>query len=192
MAAYLRARDAHVATGDPRLPGCFTLIRFRTFHCLQAPLGSLAPTFHLLSALTNMHLISEKKGTRMVPFEHGHQKYWIMTQVVKEARKKLASRLTADTFTRLRRPLKIDEPDFSLMQQLFDAGIGQCPLSGMPVFDPSTCTPELRDVIWETYCGVAIAVNTKLIGDTSASMDTLKRLIIEHTEAQSPGADEAF
>ena len=129
-----------------------------------------------------MHLLAQKKGTRMVPFDTGHQKYWIMAQVVKEARQKLASQLTADTFTRLCRPLKIDQPDFDLMQQLFDAGIGQCPLSGMPVFDPSACTPELLDAIWKAYCGVATAVNTKDLGDTSASMDKLKRLIVEHTQ----------
>ena len=55
----------------------------------------------------------------------------------------------------LRKPMHVDEPDWSLMQQLSGAGIGVCPTSGMPVLDPAACAHGLRTAIWRAYCGVA-------------------------------------
>ena len=76
--------------------------------------------------------------------------------------------------------LNHDKPDFKLMQQLFDAGIGTCPLSGMPIFDPSKCTPKLRTALWHAYCSVAKTVNTEKIGQTNDALDELRARLCEH------------
>jgi len=55
------------------------------------------------------------------------------------ARRAVASKLDHSAIKALRRPMHVDKPDWSLMQQLSDAGIGVCPTSGMPVLDPSAC-----------------------------------------------------
>ncbi len=66
------------------------------------------------------------------------------------------------------------------MQQLYDAGIGKCPVSGMPVFNPSACSPGLKEAIWRAYCGVAISVDMKQLGRTDEALDTLKEQLCAH------------
>ena len=61
----------------------------------------------------------------------------------------------------LRRAIDAVQPNFELMQQLYDAGLRQCAVSGVPVFDPSAWTTEQRDAIWQVYVGVAAASNGK-------------------------------
>ena len=53
------------------------------------------------------------------------------------------------------------KPEKELMQQLYDAGLRQCAVSGVPVFDPSAWTTEQRDAIWQVYVGVAAASDGK-------------------------------
>ena len=77
------------------------------------------------------------------------------------ARRHVASTITPQTIEALRRKPDVEKPDFDLMQQLFDAEIRKCPVSGMPVFDPSACAPALRTALWRHYCGVADTINTK-------------------------------
>ena len=96
------------------------------------------------------------------------------------ARRHVASKLNQSTISALRRPLNVDKPDFALMQHLHDAGIGKCPVSGMPVFDPSACAPALRTAIWRVYCGVASSVNTKQIGQTDEAIEELQMRLHEH------------
>ena len=57
-----------------------------------------------------------------------------------------------------------------MMQQLFDAGIGIDPISGMAVFDPSACAPALLTALWRAYCGVADTINTKELGQTEEAL----------------------
>ena len=75
--------------------------------------------------------------------------------------------------------MHVDKPDWTLMQQLSDAGIGVCPTSGMPVLDPSACAPALRTAIWRAYCGVASSVNTKQMGQTDEALDELQMRLHE-------------
>ena len=76
--------------------------------------------------------------------------------------------------------MHVDKPDWSLMQQLSDAGIGVCPTSGMPVLDPSACAPGLRTAIWRAYCGVADTINTKELGKTDEALEELQMRLHEH------------
>ena len=73
-----------------------------------------------------------------------------------------------------------DKPDWSLMQQLSDAGIGVSPCSGMPVFDPSACAPALRTAIWRAYCGVAKSVDSKALGQMDEVLEELQMRLHEH------------
>ena len=96
------------------------------------------------------------------------------------ARRDVASKLDHRAIAALRKPMHVDKPDWSLMQQLSDAGIGVCPTSGMPVLDPSACAPGLRTAIWRAYCGVASSVNTKQMGQTDEALDELQMRLHEH------------
>ena len=66
------------------------------------------------------------------------------------------------------------------MQQLFDAEIRKCPVSGMPVFDPSACAPALRTALWRHYCGVADTINTQQMGQTDEALEELQMRLHEH------------
>ena len=66
------------------------------------------------------------------------------------------------------------------MQQLFDAGFKSDPVSGLPVFDPSACTPALLESVWRSYCGVADTINTKELGGTGAALEGLWAHLLEH------------
>jgi hypothetical protein len=48
-----------------------------------------------------------------------------------------------------------------MMQQLWDARIRKCPLSGMSTFNPRDCDLVLRMRLWREYCGLAEVINTK-------------------------------
>ena len=100
------------------------------------------------------------------------------------ARRRVASRLTPSAVAAMRKPMRIDRPDFSLMQRLAAAGIGTCPVSGMPVFDPSRCSDALLQAIWVAYCNVATAVKFSRSDDTCGALRALQALQLElHNQA---------
>ena len=70
------------------------------------------------------------------------------------------------------------------MQQLFDAGFESDPVSGLPVFDPSACTPALLESVWRSYCGVADTINTKELGGTGAALEGLWAHLLAHARLQ--------
>ena len=97
------------------------------------------------------------------------------------ARRHVASRLTDDAIAALQRPFNPTKPEsIQLMQQLYDAGIGQCPSSGMPGFNPSACSRELREALWAGYCGAATSINTRVAGHTDAALNELRERLAEH------------
>ena len=65
-----------------------------------------------------------------------------------------------------------DSRDFSVMQELADAGFGRCPMSGVPIFDPSRCSAAKLDATWRVYCSVA-----------RSATDTSERIAQEATDA---------
>lgn len=137
---------------------------------MMAPKGLpkvLAATMHLVDALARMRVAAE--GTALsVPFATSAGKMSLLKgDAALAARRCVAACLTERTITALRRPLNLEAPDLELMQQLYDAGIHECPCSGMPIFDPSACSPELRVAIWRSYVGVAKTVNTQTLGTTA-------------------------
>ena len=139
---------------------------------------------HLVDALTRMRLVM--LGTLSASFKTRAAR--VMTvlnntdDVALEARRYVATHLDEQTIAALRRPLNLEKPNFELMQNLFDAGVGQCPTSGMPVFNPAACSPELRTAIWRCYCGVATTVNTKALGRTGEALAELQVQLREHAD----------
>ena len=96
------------------------------------------------------------------------------------ARRDIASKLTHALIAALKRPRRVYKPDWAPMQQLFDAGFKSDPVSGLPVFDPSACTPALLESVWRSYCGVADTINTKELGGTGAELEQLWAQLREH------------
>ena len=161
----------------------------------QVPTGlakRLAPTMHLVDALTRMQLTASSKAAECVAFSAYNVKMTLLKGPdALAARRAVASKLDHSAITALRRPMHVDKPDWSLMQQLSDAGIGVCPTSGMPVLDPSACAPGLRTAIWRAYCGVASSVNTKQMGQTDEALDELQMRLHEHAAQLREAAPRA-
>ena len=101
-------------------------------------------------------------------------------EAVLAARREVASKLTHALIAALKRPRRVDKPDWAPMQQLSDAGFKSDPISGLPVFDPSACTPALLESVWRSYCGVADTINTKELGGTGAALEGLWAHLLEH------------
>ena len=101
----------------------------------QVPTGlsaTLASTMHLVDALAKMQLTASSKSAECVPFSAYNVKMTLLKGPdALAARRAVASKLDHSAITALRRPMHVDKPDWSLMQQLSDAGIGVCPTSGM-------------------------------------------------------------
>lgn len=153
----------------------------------QPPPGlarTLCTRFHLVDKLACLRLIAEGAPNSIVQIKlSGAGKMTLLKgDKAFEARRHVASHLTAQSITALQRPPDVANPDLRLMQELFDAGIGHCPSSGMPVFDPSACSAELRASIWRAYVGVASAVNTKSIGESVEALGALQTRLRDHCD----------
>ena len=93
---------------------------------------------HLVDALARMQLTASGQPASSVPIVYQGKKMPLLKgDDALAARRAVASKLDSRAITALRRPMHVDKPDWTLMQQLSDAGIGVCPTSGMPVLDPS-------------------------------------------------------
>merc|ERR1719224_5496 len=90
----------------------------------------------------------------------------LMTEEALLRRRSIAEGLTPQRIEDLRRAPHPDRPDLTLMQTLFDSGLQQCTMSGMPVFDPSAWTAEQQRFIWRVYCAIAAASTSR--GDSAA------------------------
>ena len=139
--------------------------------CAQKPDGlahGLAPYMHLVDALARVSLVTMRDrrddewsdsrhrvwgitnlGAVIVPFKKAQAKMTLLKgEAALAARRHVASKITQATISALRRPLNPEQPDFDVMQQLYDAGISQCPFSNMPIVDPSACTSKLQTALW--------------------------------------------
>ena len=176
---------------------CWDVLR-----CAQKPDGlahGLAPYMHLVDALARVSLVTMRDrrndewsdsqagvhatnlGAVIVPFKKNTAKMTLLKgEAALAARRHVASNITHASMTALRRPLNPENPDFDLMQQLYDAGISQCPFSSMPIFDPSACTPKLQTALWRAYCDVARTVNKRVLGQTDEALEELRAQLRDH------------
>ena len=131
-----------------------------------------------------MQLCSVGKMAHSVPFiKHKTMMTLYKGRDALDVRRDVAMKLTPSLIKDLRKPRRCDEePDWAPMQQLHDAGLSNDPVSHMPVFNPSTCAPELLESLWRTYCGVAATINTGVnLRKTIKDIDELKSRLNEHT-----------
>ena len=148
---------------------------------------------HLVDALAKMQLTASNKAATCVPFSAYNVKMTLLKGPdALAARRAVASKLDHRAIAALRRPMHVDKPNWTLMQQLSDAGIGVCPTSGMPVLDPAAGAPGLRTAIWRAYCGVASSVNTKQMGQTDEALDELQMRLHEHAAQLRAGTHTAL
>ena len=116
-----------------------------------------------------------------VPFQYeGVKMVLLKGEAALAARRHVASKLTDEAIKELRCARRVDKPNWSLMQQLHDAGFKHDPISGMPVYDPSKCSPKLLSALWRAYCGVADTINTNELGQTDQALKDLKSQLLEH------------
>jgi hypothetical protein len=116
-------------------------------------------------------------GTHSVRFTIHGAVYNLVNEVAISARRFVASHLTPEMMSTFRRPFKSNSPDYSLMQQLFHAGIGTCPMSGVPVFNPEACTDVKRTAIWRVYCGVATCSKLKTAESVAEELAAVEALL---------------
>ena len=193
---------------------CWCMLR-----CAQKPdslAHTLAPFMHLVDALARVSLVTMRDrrddewsdsaggriestylGAAIVPFKKNTAKMTLLKgEAALAARRHVASKITNTTISALLRPLNPEQPDFALIQQLWDAGISKCPCSGYPIIDPSACTLQLRTTLWRAYCGVATTINKRALGNTDEALQELQEQLHNHVArpAKRPravGDDEA-
>ena len=116
-----------------------------------------------------------------VPFEYQGVKMTLLKgEAALAARRHVASKLTDSAIAALQRARRIDRPNWSLVQQLHDAGFKNDPITGKPVENPSNCSPKLLSALWRAYCGVADTINTNELGQTDEALEDLKSRLLEH------------
>ena len=151
---------------------------------MQAPKGlpkRLASVLHLVEASVRTYLVGLGMHAASVPFEYeGVKMVLLKGEAALAARRHVASKLTGEAIRELRCARRVDKPNWSLMQQLHDAGFQYDPISGQPVYDPSKCSPQLLAALWRAYCGVAETINTKDLGQTEEALEELKLQLLEH------------
>ena len=127
------------------------------------------------------YLVGLGKPAASVPFVYDHAKMTLLKgEEALAARRHVASKLTDEGIRALRRARDVDKPNWSLMQQLHDAGFKYDPVTSMPVYDPSKCSPKLLSALWRAYCGVADTINTYELGQTDQALKELKSRLLEH------------
>ena len=140
--------------GEP-LPDGYVVVRASED---VVPQGTLPACVHLVTMLTRAATMHDPLA--VVPFKAGASMA-LMTEAALVMRRAVASSLTLQKITDLRRAIDPTQPNFELMQQLYDAGLQQCAVSGVPVFNPSAWTTEQRHAIWQVYVCVAAASDGK-------------------------------
>ena len=106
--------------------------------CWQAPTGLssvLASTLHLVDVAARMQLTAAGQVAAIVPFATNRRVKMTLYKgdAALAARRDIASKLTHSLIAALKRPRRVDKPDWAPMQQLFDAGFESDPVSGLPV-----------------------------------------------------------
>ena len=139
---------------------------------------------HLVDVATGMQLKSMGQGATCVPFVYQKNTQKMTLYKGEDAlatRRAVAKALNPSLITALQRPRRAtDKPNWAPMQQLYNAGLSNDPVSGMPVFDPSACAPALLTALWRGFCGVADTINTKQMGQTDEALDELQMRLHEH------------
>ena len=98
-----------------------------------------------------------------------------MTDEALLARKHIAQNITKERQDGMQERPRREEPQFELMQLLYNAGIGTYPSSDQPTVNPSKCNQHARQALWELYCDVADVVNG-CEGEQTCTVTVLRRV----------------
>ena len=112
-----------------------------------------------------------------IPFSHSNRVMCLLEKGAQESRRELARTLTPDALAAVGKQ-QGTQPNFDAMQELYDAGLRQDPLIGMPLFNPRKCNKELLEAIGTAYQSVATAINEDSLGSTLDELETLKKELI--------------
>ena len=127
---------------------------------------------HLVGALTHMKLNTTGAG-RCVSFVvnvdkqgNGKKMSVLGGPGAADARKAVAEELlkrrgTKDCIITKLRSTRTPDDDCALMQQLHDAGIVECPMSGLPVFNPSELPEGVFALIKKVLRAIATCTDAK-------------------------------
>jgi hypothetical protein len=86
-----------------------------------------------VEASVRAYLVGLGKPAASVPFVYDHAKMTLLKgEEALAARRHVASKLNHSAIKALQRARRIDKPNWSLMQQLHDAGFKDDPISGPP------------------------------------------------------------
>ena len=138
---------------------------------------------HLVDAFVRMQLTMSGRVAACVPVVYQGKKMTLYKgKDALDVRRDVAMKLNPMLIRDLRKPRRLDKPDWGPMQQLYDAGLSNDPVTRMPVINPSTCAPELLNAHWRASCGVADTINTGgHLRKTSEALDELDSRLHEHT-----------
>ena len=94
--------------------------------------ASLAHTFHTVEMAARMQLMAQGQVAACVPFATKSRIKMTLYkgEAVLAARREVASKLTHALIAALKRPRRVDKPDWAPMQQLSDAGFKSDPHLG--------------------------------------------------------------
>jgi hypothetical protein len=131
---------------------------------------------HIVDTLTRMRLVASGLSHTMVVFRTNaaRKMHVLKGDAPLIVRRHVAVHLDETAVAMLRRPVDKNRPDFTLMKQLHDSAIMQCPMSGMPTFDPLKLSEGERAVLWRAYCGIAASIDES--SQTPELLATLEEL----------------
>ena len=163
MSSCLPAHSTHPwlansTSTDVQLPAC----------ALQAPEGfnkQFAKYIKLISAMTRAVV----DPLASVPF--GRNMELIHAETVLPVRRAIAANISEASIHALMSRPDPRRPNLTLMQDLYDSGLRQCPLSGIPLFDPSQLDAKEQAILWRMLCSLPLALE-----DPEQAAEALKAL----------------
>ena len=152
----------------------------------QGPAGfnkQLAKYIKLLSALTRVLV----DPLRSIPF--GRNMELVHLPTVLPVRRAIAAHLSEQAVHALMSRPDPRRPNFGLMQELYECGLRQCPLSGMPIFDPSKLDEGEQRVLWRMYCALPLAINNAAeASEALTAIDGVRKMLEERRTAAAAAA----
>ena len=110
-------------------------------------------------------------------------------ETVLPVRRAIAAHISEESIHALMSKPDPRRPNLSLMQQLFDCGLKQCPVSGMPIFDPSKLDEGEQRVLWRMYCALPLAIDHAAeASEALTAIDGVRKMLEERRTAAAAAA----
>ena len=127
--------------------------------------------------LTALHgLVVAMLPGQMLMYKYQGKKYFIASDKALNFRRDLCTGFKPGQLRALQKPPRRGDSTFSMMELLFRCGIRTNPLTGQPIFDPSTATKEQLAAFHEFECDFAAALNNSSGDPQSKLLEAANRL----------------